>query len=160
MRQQKKEGGFSRGVVERSERKKKTSKKNSSPLTSERLRRLVDPQALRQLPVRLERARLLGAVLEDHVRLAVLVVAQADEHDVAGVDPDLLAHLAADVREALDAVDALRVEAVVAEHLEDLGVLLAVLLEDELALLLGVVLAWESFFFFPEFFFRFRVLFR
>jgi len=75
-----------------------------------------------------------------------LVVPQPNEHDVAGVDPDLLAHLAADVREALDAVDALRVEAVVSQHLEDLGVLLAVFLEDELALLLGVVFAWKFFF--------------
>lgn len=76
--------------------RKRTQKKTknssplfSSPLTSERLRRLVDPQALWQLPVALQRASLLGAVLQDHVGLPVLVVPQPDENDVAGIDPDL-----------------------------------------------------------------------
>ena len=143
--EQKEEKGGTTVEVEKKNKKKTLflSPLPSFPplFTSERLRRLVDPQALRQLPVRLERPRLLGAVLQNDVGLSVLVVPQPDQHHVAGVDPDLFAHLAADVREALDAVDALGVEAVVAEHLEDLGVLLAVLLEDELALLLRVVLA-------------------
>lgn len=60
---------------------------------------------------------------------------------VALVDPDLLPHLAADVGKALLAVEALGLEAAVAEHLDDLGVLLALLLEDELALL-PVLGAW------------------
>nr|GMC80618.1 disease resistance protein RPM1-like [Ipomoea batatas] len=68
-------------------------------------------------------------------------VTEADEDDIAGGDPDLLVHLAADVAETLGAVDAHGLTAAVAEHAEDLSVLLAVLLEDELSLLIiGFVL--------------------
>lgn len=53
---------------------------------------------------------------------------------VSLVDPHLLPHLAADVCQALLAVEALGLEAAVAEHLDDLGILLALLIEDQLAL--------------------------
>lgn len=58
---------------------------------------LVDLGVLGQLAVRLERAGLVGRVLEDHVALVVLEVAEREEDDVALVDPDLLAHLATDL---------------------------------------------------------------
>lgn len=56
---------------------------------------------------RVQRTGLVGRVLEDHVALLVLVLAQRDEDDVAVVDPDLLPQLAADQAETLDAVKAL-----------------------------------------------------
>ena len=96
-------------------------------------RRLVDPGRLRQLSVLLQVARLVGAVLVDDVDLLVLEVALADENDVAGRNPNLLAHLAADVAEAGHAVEAEALAAAVAEHLDHLGVLLSLLLELELA---------------------------
>ena len=37
-----------------------------------------------------------------------LILAQAEEHNVAHVDPNFLAHLAPDVAQPLDAVHALR----------------------------------------------------
>jgi hypothetical protein len=84
------------------------------------------------------RARLTG-VLHDDVALLVLVVTQGQQDDVALVDPDLLPQLAADMCEAARAVEALGLETAVAEHLDDLGILLALLLEDELALLVVVL---------------------
>lgn len=97
-------------------------------------RRLVDPGRLRQLSVLLQVARLVGAVLVDDVDLLVLEVALANEDDVTGRNPNLLAHLAADVAEAGHAVEAEALAAAVAEHLDHLGVLLSLLLELELAL--------------------------
>eukprot|EP00268_Persea_americana_P048336 TRINITY_DN50_c0_g1_i2.p1 TRINITY_DN50_c0_g1~~TRINITY_DN50_c0_g1_i2.p1 ORF type:complete len:183 (+),score=31.15 TRINITY_DN50_c0_g1_i2:423-971(+) len=96
---------------------------------------LVEAHAVGELAVGLEEAGLVGHVFEDDVGLVILVVAEADEDDVAGGDPDLLVHLAADVAEPLGAVDAHGLAAAVSEHSEDLGVLLAVLLEDKLSLL-------------------------
>jgi len=58
--------------------------------------------------------------LEDHVRFGVLVIAQPHQHDVARVDPHLLPHLPADVAQALGAVDALGLQAPVAQHAQDL----------------------------------------
>lgn len=55
--------------------------------------RLVDLGRLGQLAVGLEGAGLVGRVLEDHVALVVLVVAEGEEDDVALVDPDLFAEL-------------------------------------------------------------------
>jgi hypothetical protein len=86
-------------------------------------RRVVDHDALRELPERLELARLVGRVLEDNVALVVLLVAERDEDDVARGDPNLLPHLSADVALARRAVEALRLEAPVAEHAEHLRVL-------------------------------------
>jgi hypothetical protein len=57
--------------------------------------------------VDIQRAGLVGRVLENHVALLVLVLAQRDKDDVAVVDPDLFPQLAADETEALDAVEAL-----------------------------------------------------
>nr|GMC85084.1 disease resistance protein RPM1-like [Ipomoea batatas] len=85
----------------------------------------------------LERLSLCTCELLEHVPL----VTEADEDDISGGDPDLLVHLAADVTETLGAVDAHGLTAAVAEHAENLSVLLAVLLEDELSLLIiGFVL--------------------
>ena len=105
---------------------------------------------------------LVGRVLEDHVALLVLVLAQRDQDDVAVVDPDLFPELAADQAETLDAVEALRgvnsgfalfvvcvwprgregtyhgLESAVPQHLENLGVFLPFLLEGELTLLAAV----------------------
>ena len=81
----------------------------------------------------------LTRILHDDVALLVLVVSQRQQDDVALVDPDLLPQLAADVGKAAGAVEALRLQAAVAQHLDDLRVLLALLLEDELALLVVVL---------------------
>src|SRR5690349_13669086 len=90
-----------------------------------------------------ERGWLTG-VLHDDVALLVLVVAQGQQDDVALVDPDLLPQLAADVGEAAGAVEALRLQAPVAKHLDHLRVLLALLLEDQLALLVVVLVLSTS----------------
>merc|ERR1719399_425283 len=74
-----------------------------------------------------------------HTFLRILEVAESEEDDIARAHPYLLAHLAADVAEALDPINALRVKAAVAQHPQDLRVLLPVLLEDELALVVVVV---------------------
>ena len=84
-----------------------------------------------------QRAGLVGRVLEDDIALLVLVLAEGDEDDVSVVDPDLFPQLAADQAETLDAVEAHGLESAVTKHLEDLGVLLAILLEGQLALLVA-----------------------
>jgi hypothetical protein len=81
----------------------------------------------------------LTRILHDDVALLVLVVTQGQQDDVALVDPDLLPQLAANVCKAARAVEALGLETAVAEHLDDLGILLALLLEDKLALLVVVL---------------------
>jgi hypothetical protein len=60
---------------------------------------LVDLCVLGQLAVGLEGTGLVGGVLEDDVALAVLEFSQGEEDDVALVDPDLLAHLATNLRD-------------------------------------------------------------
>lgn len=50
-----------------------------------------------------------------HVTLVVLVVTQRQQNDVALVDPDLLAKLAADVAESAGSVEALRLQAAVSK---------------------------------------------
>lgn len=94
---------------------------------------------LGQLAVGLQRTGLIDRVLEDDVALVLLEVAQGQQNNVALVDPDLLAQLSADRGEALLAVEAGGVEAAVSEHLDDLGVLLAILLEGELTLVVLVL---------------------
>jgi hypothetical protein len=78
-------------------------------------------------------------VLHDDIALLVLVVSQTEQDNVALVDPDLLPQLAADMCEAARAVETLGFETTVSEHLDDLGVFLALLLEDKLALLVVVL---------------------
>lgn len=60
--------------------------------------RLVDLGVLGELAVGLEGTGLVGSVLEDHVALVVLEVSEGEEDDVALVDPDLLSHLATDLK--------------------------------------------------------------
>jgi len=83
---------------------------------------LVDLRALRQLSIRLQRSRLVSAVLQDDIALLVLVVAQGEEDDIALVDPDFLSKFATDVSEALGTVKAEGFQTSVSEHLEDLRV--------------------------------------
>lgn len=83
-------------------------------------------------------AWLLTRVLHDDIALLVLVVSQRQQNDVALVDPDLLPQLSTDMGEAARAVEALRFQTAVAQHLDDLGVFLPFLLEHELALLVVV----------------------
>ena len=84
---------------------------------------LVDLGGLWELAIGLERASLVGGVLEDDVALLVLVVAKGQQDDITLVDPDLLAELATDVSEALGAVEAEGLEATVTQHLQDLSIL-------------------------------------
>jgi hypothetical protein len=81
----------------------------------------------------------LTRVFHNDVALLVLVVAQTQQDDVTLVDPDLLPQLAADMGETARAVEALGFKTSVSEHLDDLSVFLALLLEDELALLVVVL---------------------
>lgn len=78
-------------------------------------------------------------VLHDHIALLVLVVSQRQQDDVALVNPDLLPQLATNMRQTTCAVEALSLQTSVSEHLDDLGVFLALLLEDEFALLVVVL---------------------
>ena len=103
--------------------------------------RLVDADGVRELAVRLERARLVRQVLEDDIRLLILEVSQTEEDDITRVDPHLFAHLPANVAQTLHAVDALRLQTAVAQHAKHLRVLLTILLEDQLALLVALVLS-------------------
>lgn len=86
---------------------------------------------------RVESAR--TRILHYYVALFVLVVSQRQENNVALVDPDLLPQLAADMGKAARAVEALCLQTAVSKHLDHLGVFLALLLEDELALLVVVL---------------------
>lgn len=61
-----------------------------------------------------ERGR--GGCSIHHVTLVVLVVTQRQQDDVALVDPDLLAKLAADVAESAGAVEALRLQAAISKQ--------------------------------------------
>jgi hypothetical protein len=53
-------------------------------------------------------AGLVGRVLENHIALLVLVLAERDKDDISIVDPDLLAKLASNEAKTLDAVEALK----------------------------------------------------
>ena len=56
----------------------------------------------------------------------------------------LLAHLTTNVSKTLLAIEALRLETAVTKHLDDLGILLAVFTEDELALVIVVLVLSTS----------------
>src|ERR1700761_1984147 len=83
---------------------------------------------------------------ERHVCLYMCVPRCLDGREkltVALIHPNLLPQLAPDVREPLSvavAVEAHSLQAAVAQHLDHLRVLLALLLEDELALLVVVLI--------------------
>lgn len=100
--------------------------------------RLVDLGVLGQFAVRLETSGLVGRVLQDDVAFLVLVVPQREQDDVTLVDPHLLAQLAPDMREALLAVETLRLKSTISKHLDYLSVLLAILLEGKFSLLVVI----------------------
>ena len=81
----------------------------------------------------------LTRVLHDDIALLVLVVSERQEDNITLVDPDLLPQLAADMGETAGAVEALGFQTTVSEHLDDLGVFLAFLFEDEFALFVVVL---------------------
>lgn len=58
---------------------------------------LVDLCVLGELAVGLESTGLVGGVLEDDIALVVLEISEGEKDDIALVDPDLLAHLAANL---------------------------------------------------------------
>ena len=71
-----------------------------------------------------------------------MVLSQANKHNIARGHPHLLSHFAPNMTQASNAVEAVALAAPVAEHADDLRVLLARLLEFELAFgLLVLVLA-------------------
>lgn len=76
--------------------------------------RFVDLGTLGQLAVGFETPSLVGAILEYDVAFLVLVVAQAEQDDVALVDPDLFPQFAPNVRQSLFAVEAQRFQPAVA----------------------------------------------
>lgn len=84
---------------------------------------LVDSSRVGDLPILLERTRLIRRVLEDNVRLLVLVLTEANQHNVASVDPHLFPQLATDMTQTLHRVKARRLAATVAEHAQYLGIL-------------------------------------
>lgn len=100
---------------------------------------LVDLGVLGQLTVGLQATGLVGGVLHDNITLLVLVVTEREEDDITLVDPDLLAKLATNVSQTLLAVEAQGLQTTITEHLHDLRVFLAILLEDELTLLVVVL---------------------
>ena len=62
-----------------------------------------------------------------------MVLSQANKHNIARGHPHLLSHFAPNMTQASNAVEAVALAAPVAEHAHDLRVLLARLLEFELA---------------------------
>lgn len=100
---------------------------------------LVDLGVLGQLTVGLQATGLVGGVLHDNITLLVLVVTEREKDDITLVDPDLLAKLATNVSQTLLAVEAQGLQTTITEHLHDLRVFLAILLEDELTLLVVVL---------------------
>merc|ERR1712139_624073 len=59
--------------------------------------RLVDARRLGQLSVLLEVSGLVRIILVDDVHLIILVLSQANKHNIARGDPYLLSHLSSDV---------------------------------------------------------------
>ena len=95
---------------------------------------IVDLGRLGKLTLSLESSSLIGVVLHDDISLVVLKVSQRKQNDIGLVDPHLLSELSSDVSQSLDTIEALGLKTAVSEHLDDLSVLLALLLEDKLSL--------------------------
>lgn len=55
-------------------------------------------------------AGLVGRVLENHIALLILVLAERHKYDISVVNPDLLAKLSSNEAETLDTVEALKKE--------------------------------------------------
>ena len=87
----------------------------------------------------LQTACLVRRILLDHIGLAVLKLTQRQQDNIAVVDPYLFAHLAANMRQALLTVKAQRLQTPIAQHPHDLCILLALVLENELALGLVII---------------------
>lgn len=85
--------------------------------------RLINLGALGQLAVGLQTASLVGTILEYDISFFVLVVTQAEQDNVALVDPDFFAQFTPNMRESLFAIEAQRLQPAVTQHLEDLRVL-------------------------------------
>jgi len=82
---------------------------------------------------------LLTRVLHDDITLLILVVSERQEDNITLIDPDLLPQFAANMCKTTSAVETLGFQTSVSEHLDDLGVFLAFLLEDEFALFIVVL---------------------
>ena len=108
-------------------------------VASNKVHSISDLDGLRELAVGLEVSRLVSAVLQDDVSFRILIISQTNEDDVRLVDPDFLPEFSADVTESLDSVKTHRLQSAIAEHLGDLGVLLAVLFEHQLSLVSKVL---------------------
>jgi len=69
-----------------------------------------------------------------HGKFFYLIIPEANENDVGLVDPDLFAKLTTDVAKTLDAIEAHGFDASIAQHFDDLGILLAVFAEHQFTL--------------------------
>jgi hypothetical protein len=79
-----------------------------------------------------------------HIGFLILVLAKREEDDIALVDPHLLPQFATDMCQSDGSVKALCLKAAVAQHLDDLCILLTVLLKHQLALLVVVLILSTS----------------
>ena len=95
---------------------------------------LVDLDVLGDLSKLLDLLGLLVLVLQDNVTLVVSEVTKTNKHDVSRVDPNTVLRAATNGAHALDTIHAEFLNKTVSEHAENLTVLLAILLDDELTL--------------------------
>jgi len=95
--------------------------------------RLVDFGCLWEFAIRLQLTSLIGIVLQNNVRLAVLKVTKTYEDNIALVDPNFFPKFAANVAKSGFAIKTLCLKTTIAQHSQNLGVLLSVFLEDQLA---------------------------
>merc|ERR1711997_227427 len=103
-------------------------------VASDKVHSFIDLDRFREFAIGLQVARFVSRVLEDNISLRILIVTKANKDNVGLVYPRLLPELAPDVAESFHPVEAHCLEASVAQHLCHLGVLLAILLEDQLSL--------------------------
>ena len=100
---------------------------------------LINSRVLRQLLVLLEVPRLIRCVLMDDIDLPILEVPQSAQHDIPSSHPNLLPHLSPNVTQPGHPIEAKTLTPTISKHSDNLGILLAVLLELKLALCLLVV---------------------